>query len=215
MTVNGDGELERTIAFVVADYEDRGYHVVVAPSAGQISPELASRSVDMIAVRDDDRVLIELKRRSGARTELAFVELAQLAEAAGWRVEFALVAPYGPRDGPRSHDERAIRDRLAELFQEKDLGEGGPESTAEARERIDTALRLILGEPSRSDDRTIDLLVSAWSLGYIAEEHEYTALFEVVAAAQEGEEVSRARRAEASDALIAAHQRWVSFPAGR
>lgn len=213
---NRDDELEQTIAFVSADYEDRGYHVVVAPSDDLLSAELGSMSVDMIAVRDDDRVLIEIKRRVGkGRPERDSVRLARLAEAAGWRVEFVLADPYGVRERPSARVERSVRDRVAAALQEGRVGETDLGSTAEASQRIHSVFRLILAESSESDVRTFDLLVSAWSLGYIVEQHEYDALFAVVAAAHEEKAVDRVRRAEAEAAMKAAHQRWVNFPADR
>lgn len=73
-------------------YEQEGYEVIVNPPADQLPSWLADFGVDLLAVSDTLRVVVQLKARDNLRNNKRVVDLASaVAEHHGWRYDLVSV----------------------------------------------------------------------------------------------------------------------------
>lgn len=107
---------ERRVTELAADYARQGYRVVVQPEPGALPFDLGGYRPDLLAERDDDHVLVQV-RGPGARDVERVVQAAEEVRAhPGWR--FLLVAGEEPNvGGPPAEEGRLLswdemRDRL-------------------------------------------------------------------------------------------------------
>src|SRR5277367_4553486 len=78
----------RTRRNVAREYRKRGYEVVDQPRGDSLPPFLRGFAPDLIAMKDDDRAVVEIKTAEGLRGSNEIKELAAVIEAhAGWRFE--------------------------------------------------------------------------------------------------------------------------------
>jgi hypothetical protein len=89
-----DKELRR----IAKQYENEGYTVVMYPKGDQVPPFAAQLRLDMIAMRGDESVVVEVKPR---RSDLADdPQLARIAERVnnqpGWRFDLVTLEPETP-----------------------------------------------------------------------------------------------------------------------
>lgn len=84
---------EKTLAQVAKQYEDEGYSVQVRPSGDVLPPFASDYSVDLIASRGNENVIVEVKRNQ--RAVQADPRLRQLAEKVNaqpnWRFDLVVV----------------------------------------------------------------------------------------------------------------------------
>ena len=79
---------ERTLRRVAASYRKAGYRVVVPSTREALPPFLHDHAPDLIAERDDDRVVVEIKPAGSLKGANDLVELAErIAAQPGWRLE--------------------------------------------------------------------------------------------------------------------------------
>ena len=77
---------------IAASYRKQGYRVVVPSSAEKLPPFLQDCHPDLIAEKEGDRVVIEVKATRALKGASDLVELAQRVDAeAGWRLELVTV----------------------------------------------------------------------------------------------------------------------------
>jgi hypothetical protein len=93
MTAHAAVTEERRIAALAREYERAGYKVLrPAPGEAALPPFLEGFRPDLIAERDDDRVVLEVKSASSLKGANELVSVAQRAcEAAGWRFELVVI----------------------------------------------------------------------------------------------------------------------------
>jgi hypothetical protein len=88
MTGTRSDEHLRTWRSVAREYHKRGYEVVEQPRGDSLPPFLRGFVPDLIAMKDDDRAVVEIKTAEGLRGSNEIRELAAAIEAhAGWRFE--------------------------------------------------------------------------------------------------------------------------------
>src|SRR5271167_1117291 len=88
MTGTRSDEHLRTRRSVAREYRKRGYEVVKQPQGDSLPPFLRGFAPGLIAMKDDDRTVVEIKTAEGLRGSNEIRELAAAIEAhAGWRFE--------------------------------------------------------------------------------------------------------------------------------
>jgi hypothetical protein len=88
MTAQNPSNEDRTRRRVAAAYRTQGYSVVAAPTADVLPKFLLDCHPAVIAERDDDRVVVEIKRAGSLKGANELVDLAQRVTAQpGWRLE--------------------------------------------------------------------------------------------------------------------------------
>ncbi len=99
-------------------YRGQGYEVTVAPSADQLPEVLRDLSPDLIARKDDDLVIVEVKSRPHLASAPRPSDLARVVrEHPGWRFELVIVSPERPFLAPYDAEDwtaEEIGDRLSE-----------------------------------------------------------------------------------------------------
>ena len=102
-----------SIEKLAAKYKRQGYDVVIHPSREQLPSVLRQFRPDLIARREDDKVVVEMKSHQELFTERDLVPIAeQVAKLQGWRLELQVVgqtrqarqktaAPLSPEDALR------------------------------------------------------------------------------------------------------------------
>jgi REase_AHJR-like len=94
-----DTAVDRRRRQVAAEYRKQGYHVTKPAASGVVPVFLRGCQPDLIAERDDDKVVIEVKRSNVLRGNNDLVELAErVAASPGWRLE--VVALRGEEQAP-------------------------------------------------------------------------------------------------------------------
>jgi REase_AHJR-like len=114
MTLIEKNKRERKLlAEIAAEYQQRGYSVKIEPSDEDLPIFLAGLRPDMIATRDDENLVVEVKsRRDVAQaTDMAEIESA-LKERSGWRFELVI-------DGTESETQPILNlDQISRAIQE-------------------------------------------------------------------------------------------------
>lgn len=96
MTMPTDTVIEKKRRRVAADYRRQGYRVTQPEVGSTVPPFLHDCRPDLIAERDDDRVVIEIKRSDKLRGSNDLEELAARVTAQpGWRLELIALGTDG------------------------------------------------------------------------------------------------------------------------
>ncbi len=94
MTWLADEDHHSALRRVADEYEDQGYRVTVRPTAHERPDFLASFASDLIAVRADEQVVVEVATRDSLIGDGRLVALASAIEAEpGWRLDLIVVTP--------------------------------------------------------------------------------------------------------------------------
>jgi hypothetical protein len=118
MTMPIDTVIEKKRRRVAADYRRRGYRVTRPESGSTVPSFLRDCHPELIAERDDDRVVIEIKRSHKLRGSNDLEELAaRVAAEPGWRLELVTLG----RDGDEG-DIVSRPDWLENMLRRPDLG---------------------------------------------------------------------------------------------
>jgi hypothetical protein len=92
----GDERL-RSLRASAREYRKRGYVVIEDPNSEQLPQFLQGFTPDLIATRDDDRVVLEIKGRDELKGSNEFVALATVVnQQVGWPLELIHLASRGP-----------------------------------------------------------------------------------------------------------------------
>lgn len=117
-----------TVERIAEEYRRDGYEVVIQPSAELLPSELRKFQPDILAHRQNERVLIEVKSRRQFAAESELSALAgRVGKLKGWRLEIQFVEPPRERDqqqaAPLSLEEATARLNSATLLlSQKDPG---------------------------------------------------------------------------------------------
>lgn len=96
MAIRSDAVVEKKRRQIAAGYAQQGYRVM-QPGAGTIPSFLRDCQPDLIAERDDDHVVIEIKPASALKGSNDLTELAaRIAGQPGWRLELVALGREGP-----------------------------------------------------------------------------------------------------------------------
>ena len=92
-----DDDRRRSLRAAARQYRKQGYDVVEHPSREQLPPFLLGFSPGLIALRDDDHVVVEAKSREELKGSNEFVALATVIDQQeGWRLELIHLASRRP-----------------------------------------------------------------------------------------------------------------------
>lgn len=84
----------RRLAQVAREYEERGYRVWRMPTDEQLPEFLCGTQPDLIAVADDDRVVLEVKTSKTMNQEPRLTDIAEkVGSIEGWRFELVVTNP--------------------------------------------------------------------------------------------------------------------------
>jgi uncharacterized protein YutE (UPF0331/DUF86 family) len=107
---------------LVPDLESQGYDVFVHPNKQMVPPFLGAYAPDVIALRDDKNLVIEIKHRSG-RAENLLKDLAKRFEGQNrWEFRIVWINPSESKDGLALQSREAISMRLEEIARLLDAG---------------------------------------------------------------------------------------------
>jgi uncharacterized protein YutE (UPF0331/DUF86 family) len=107
---------------LVPDLESQGYDVFVHPSRQIVPSFLGTYVPDLIALRDDKNLVIEIKHRGG-RAENVLEDLAKRFEGQKqWEFRVVWINPSESRDEPRHQSREVISTRLKEISRLLDAG---------------------------------------------------------------------------------------------
>lgn len=104
---------------VAAEYRVEGFRVVIAPGARDLPHELADFRPDMIAVSDEESVVVEIKIGADSRSLDQLDEMTRTAQEIGWRVDFVAE----PREGRRDWDRMKRRSLLDQATALTEIGQ--------------------------------------------------------------------------------------------
>jgi uncharacterized protein YutE (UPF0331/DUF86 family) len=100
---------------LVPDLESQGYDVFVHPNKQMVPPFLGAYVPDLIALRDDKNLVIEIKHRNG-RTENVLKDLAKRFDGQDrWEFRIVWINPSESQDGLTLQSREAISTRLKEI----------------------------------------------------------------------------------------------------
>jgi len=100
---------------LVPDLKSQGYDVFVHPNKQMVPPFLGAYVPDLIALRDDKNLVIEIKHKSG-RTENVLKDLAKRFEGQNrWEFRIVWINPSESQDGLTLQSREAISTRLKEI----------------------------------------------------------------------------------------------------
>jgi len=107
---------------LVPDLKSQGYDVFVHPNKQIVPPFLGAYAPDLIALRDDKNLVIEIKHRSG-RAENLLKDLAKRFEGQnGWEFRVVWINPSESQDGLTLQSRDTISTRLKEISRLVDAG---------------------------------------------------------------------------------------------
>ena len=90
-----DAMEQETLERVAQRYRDEGYQVVVRPAAEQIPPFIADFEPDLIAIRGNESVIVEIKvNRMDLSSDHQISHLAEIVNSRpGWRLDLVVLEP--------------------------------------------------------------------------------------------------------------------------
>jgi hypothetical protein len=100
------GQTEMAFLELVAErYRRQGFEVAVSPAPGSLPEALRTFVPDLLAQKGNERVVVQIKRRSGAPSGEQLSALAEaVAREPGWRLEVVLFEPPSPPESlPSAH----------------------------------------------------------------------------------------------------------------
>lgn len=101
---------------LVPDLKSQGYDVFVHPGRQMVPPFLGAYAPDVIALRGDKNLVIEIKHRGSGRAENFLQEVAKRFEGqTGWEFRVVWVNPSETEDGLTLQSPETIAKRLKEI----------------------------------------------------------------------------------------------------
>jgi len=110
----------RKLAETASEYRTKGYRVIVSPSADETPSFLHDCSPDLIAVSDDDRVVVEVKSAPAIESSRTVRIAEAVAANPPWRFELVTANPSAAPDVPAFGD-LVPADRVRELFADAEV----------------------------------------------------------------------------------------------
>jgi hypothetical protein len=117
-------EQQQTLEEVARRYREEGYRVLVRPRSADLPPFLAPFEPDILASKDSEKVVVEVKRREELEENHDLQHLAALVNAQpGWRFDLVVTNPQiWPDEVPRTVAEpgaaeiNALREEASRLI---------------------------------------------------------------------------------------------------
>jgi REase_AHJR-like len=167
---------QKKLEQVAQQYRAEGYAVSVCPSPDAVPPFLSGFSVDLLATRGSDRVIVEVKRtRLDLSRDPTVIELGRRVNAEpGWRFDLVILEPTTEFDEALYDATEPTPDQvLSMLATAEELIEKGylPSACITAWAGLEAAMRKV--QPvSDANDRitTRELLQSLYSDGILTRE---------------------------------------------
>lgn len=101
------------IASVAEKYKRRGYVVTFDPPPDLLPVDVRSYRPDFVAIRDDEKVAVEVKTRRALGADPMLMRLAEKFRVVpGWRLDVAVVEESGEKPATVLLSDAEIRDRL-------------------------------------------------------------------------------------------------------
>lgn len=93
-------ELEKAIENIAGRYRSEGYQVTIRPKVGQVPSFASALSVDLLATKDDEHVLVQVKESTeDLRKDPETVRIAEAINAqAGWRFDVVVLSGDSPTE---------------------------------------------------------------------------------------------------------------------
>jgi hypothetical protein len=110
MGIQPQRSIEQARQRVIREYRRQGYEIIDPATSGVVPESLRQFHPDVVAVKDDDRVVVELKPARTLKGSNELNEFAVRAREEGWRLELLTVG-----DGQRAPLSLPDSDRLAAL----------------------------------------------------------------------------------------------------
>lgn len=111
--------IERRIREIVKDYQSKGYTVIVNPKQSELPSFIKGFQPDIIAKREDENVLIEVKTKTDRADLRQFESLAaELQKKKNWRFEVVFTNPKSKPlalDNQRTLNDQSVNRRIAEI----------------------------------------------------------------------------------------------------
>lgn len=124
----GDFMEHEAIERVAQRYRDEGYQVVLRPSGEQLPPFIANFHPDLIAVRGNESVVVEVKlNRMDLSSDREISHLAEVLNArAGWRLDLVVLEPETTVERAAQEATEPSDEQLAQILNAADeLSEKG------------------------------------------------------------------------------------------
>jgi hypothetical protein len=101
------------VAAIADNYRKRGYAITLDPTEELMPTGVESYLPDFIAIRNDEKVAVEVKSRDSLGADPKLMRLAQqFRRVPGWRLDVAVVADTEPRRRPEVLTRAEIEHRL-------------------------------------------------------------------------------------------------------
>jgi hypothetical protein len=107
--------ITRALRNAAQRYQQDGYEVIIRPTPVQLPPWLSDFGVDLLAVSDTERVVVQLKAREEVKNNKQLIDLASVvAEHPGWRYDLVSIpSRQGPSlRGTRLWDSEQVKSSL-------------------------------------------------------------------------------------------------------
>jgi hypothetical protein len=101
------------IAEIANKYRQRGYAVTIEPPAEMLPVGVQDYRPDFVAIRDDEKVAIEVKSRRSLGADPTLTRLEKLRRVPGWRLDVAVIEESGETSPPTLLSRGEIHSRLA------------------------------------------------------------------------------------------------------
>jgi hypothetical protein len=90
-------DIEQALAQVAEQYRCEGYRVILHPGGGDVPPFAEGQEVDLVAYRDEEKVLVQVKvSREDLRDDAGAIRMAELVNSQpGWRFDLIVLNPNG------------------------------------------------------------------------------------------------------------------------
>lgn len=174
--------IERRIREIAKDYETKGYSVVIYPGQNQLPKFLKGFEPDIIATKEDENVLIEVKTRNDRSELIQFESLArEIDKRTNWRFEVVFTNPRVKafkNENNQTLSEYAVDNRITEI--DKLVGIGSYEAAfLLSWATLEAVLRQrLLEENSETVKKpTLSIIKTMYSLGLL-NQHDYRKLQE-------------------------------------
>ncbi|HEX3109195.1 MAG TPA: hypothetical protein VHU41_08875 [Thermoanaerobaculia bacterium] len=105
------------LAEIASEYRSKGYTVIAHPSPNEAPSFLAGNLPDLIAISDEDRVVVDVKPSPAIESERTIKIAKAVAANPPWRYELVTANPSAAPDVPR-FGELVAADRVREILAE-------------------------------------------------------------------------------------------------
>jgi Holliday junction resolvase len=171
-----DAMQEEILERVAQRYRDEGYHVIVRPSADQIPPFIAGFQPDLVAIRGNEGVVVEIKvNRIDLSSDHQIAGLAEIVNARpGWRLDLVVLEPETTIQKAAQEAAEPSDEQLAQILKTADeLSEKGysPYACVVAWGGLEAAMRRLQSDAELYGRTTpTELMRTLYGNGFLSRE---------------------------------------------